>query len=925
MTQASRSKQVVVVGGGLGGLSAAISLAAAGYRVQVHEKNPGLGGKLNVLQKEGFSFDLGPSILTLPQHFRSLFERAGRRFEDYVPIVNVSPHWRNFFEDGTVLDLHMDPAQMQAELRKLPGYTEALWAQWEEFQRYSREQYDILDQGYLQQGLDTLWDFLRYYGIFRIGRRIDFRRRMAEAIGEHFAQPHLRAIFEYFIKYVGSSAYDAPGYMNLLPNIQFQYDLWYVPGGMYGLARGLERLARELGIELHTNSEVTAILHEDRQVTGIRLQDGRLVRADYIVSNMEVIPAYEKLLGESPAFLRKLQKFEPACSGLVVHLGTDRIYPQLAHHNFYYSKDQPKHFATVFHEKRLPEDPTIYLVAVTRSDASQAPAGCDNIKVLPHIPYLNDEHPYTQEDYLAFKERVLEKLERMGLTDLRKHAVVQDVWTPFDIQQRYYSNRGSIYGVVSDWSRNYGFKAPKRSPRYRNLYFVGGSVNPGGGMPMVILCGQKVADSILEQEQPGAVRLAESSPASTAVAAAAAPASAAAAEVVTGDITAVPEPLIGLLRQAVAERATDVHLDPNAAGKLVRFRVDGVIHEKPPIPRELRAKLLNQIKVACNFDIAKTFTPLEGQLHFMDGGVSHEARVTVVPVGDREAVHLRFTSVGRKRPSLAELGFDPEEIQALQSILAVPYGLVLIGGATGAGKSTTLYALAETLDLKSRIAAAIEDPVEFRLPYVRQLQVDEFHKVTMDEGLRVLLRMNPDIILIGEIRDQRSAIVAARAALAGCQVLATIHARNAFNAADALHQLAVPRHLIGASLRLVILQELIRRVCPACARVTEPTPSQRTLFEQHRMPPPASLVVATGCSRCNGYGYYGRVGVFEVTPIGREMGQTLAAGTSLAEGRRLFEQAAFQSMAANALQKAAQHLTTIEEATQLILSRELTM
>ncbi len=498
---AREQKKVVVIGAGLGGMSAAISLAAAGFKVEVHEKNDRPGGKLNVLKKDGFSFDLGPSILTLPQFFKSLFQRAGKRFEDYVPIQTVTPHWRNFFEDGTVLDLHMDPARMQSELRKLKSYSDSLWSNWQAFLRYSRQQYDILDEGYFEQGLDTLWDFLRFYGLFRIATGIDFRRRMAESIRGYFENPYLRSILEYFIKYVGSSAYDAPGYMNLMPNIQFQFDLWYVPGGMYGIAQGLEKLTRELGVELCLGSEVAAILHRDRRANGIRLVDGRTVSADYVVSNMEVIPAYERLLGEDRRFLRKLGRFEPACSGLVLHLGTNRIYPQLAHHNFFYSQDQKRHFQIVFREKRLPEDPTIYLVAPTRSDPSQAPPGCDNIKVLPHIPYLNEMRPYTREDYLRFKERVVDKLERMGLTDLRKHTIVEDVWTPYDIQAWYYSNRGSIYGVVSDWKRNYGFKAPKRSRRYRNLYFTGGSVNPGGGMPMVILCGQKVCDLIVRQEQ----------------------------------------------------------------------------------------------------------------------------------------------------------------------------------------------------------------------------------------------------------------------------------------------------------------------------------------------------------------------------------------------------------------------------------------
>ena len=162
---------------------------------------------------------------------------------------------------------------------------------------------------------------------------------------------------------------------------------------------------------------------------------------------MEVIPAYERLLGQPPKFLRKLEKFAPACSGLVLHLGTDRIYDQLAHHNFFYSKNQNKHFDTVFKKGQLPDDPTIYLVAPTRTDPTKAPEGCDNIKVLPHIPPIDPDNPLTREDYLEFKERIVDKLERMGLTDLRKHTIIEDVLTPLDIGEMYNSNRGSIYGV----------------------------------------------------------------------------------------------------------------------------------------------------------------------------------------------------------------------------------------------------------------------------------------------------------------------------------------------------------------------------------------------------------------------------------------------------------------------------------------------
>lgn len=498
-TASPRGKKVVVVGAGLGGLSAAISLRGEGFDVEIVEKNEKVGGKLNFKEIDGFGFDLGPSIFTLPQFFESLWERAGKKMEDYVQLQSVTPHWRNFFEDGLVLDLYEEMDLMKKELEKLPGDLDKNWAQFQAFLEYGREQYALTDEGYFDKGLDNVWEMLRHYG-WRLIFKMDHGHTMSESIYNKLDDEYLRLIFEYFIKYVGSSAKDAPGYMNMMSLIQFDYGLWYVKGGMYNLARGLDKLVSDIGIRIRFNSEVETINQSGKDVTGVTLKNGETINADYVVCNMEVLPAYRKLLSEPLEFTKKLEKFEPACSGLVIHLGTDKIYDQLAHHNFFYSKNQNKHFDTVFQKGELPEDPTIYLVAPTRTDPSKAPEGHDNIKILPHIPPINPDKPHTHEDYMALKERVIDKLERMGLTDLRKHTVVEDVLTPVDIEAMYNSNRGSIYGVVSDWKKNQAFKAPKQSSKYRNLFFTGGSVNPGGGMPMVILCGQKVADRVLKQE-----------------------------------------------------------------------------------------------------------------------------------------------------------------------------------------------------------------------------------------------------------------------------------------------------------------------------------------------------------------------------------------------------------------------------------------
>jgi diapolycopene oxygenase len=491
---ASDGKKVVVIGGGLGGLSAAISLATDGFAVTLVEKNDKLGGKLNVLRKEGFTFDLGPSILTMPHIFEALFTRAGRQMADYVSLRSVLPHWRNFFEDGTVFDLTPERAAMDAELARVAPEDAAGFYR---FLEYSRKLCAITEDGYFTKGLDSFWELLKYYGPVRSLLGFDVFRSMDQGVRRFVSNDKLVDTLNYFIKYVGSSPYASPALMNLLPHVQFGYGLWYVNGGMYNLAVGLERLARELGVQVRLNTEIVEVQQDGSRVSAALTAAGERLQADIVVSNMEVIPALRRLLKADDAALRPLRKFAPTCSGLVLHLGVDRQYPQLAHHNFFYSRNSKAHFDAVFRTRRLSEDPTIYLVAPCKSDPGQAPAGCEVIKALPHIPSIDERQPLTQQDYLAFRERVLTKLERMGLTDLRRHIVCEETWTPLDIQAKYYSNQGSIYGVVSDRFTNLGFKAPQRSGTYRNLYFVGGSVNPGGGMPMVTLSGQLVRDKIL--------------------------------------------------------------------------------------------------------------------------------------------------------------------------------------------------------------------------------------------------------------------------------------------------------------------------------------------------------------------------------------------------------------------------------------------
>ena len=491
-----KTKKILVIGAGLGGISAAISCANRGYHVTVLEKNDKIGGKLNIQTINGFSFDLGPSILTLPTMFERLFSEAGKKMHDYFDIIALDIHWRNFFEDHPVIDLYAD---MDKTAHHLDEIQKGSGKEFTKFMEYSKRQYDIIKQCYFDKATDTPIQMLLRHNWLDLIAKLDIFRSMHKGTHSFFTNKYMIDVFDFFIKYVGSSAYNAPGFMNLMPYVQFGYGLWYAKGGMYNIAKGFARLMEELGITLRTNTEIVQVKTEHDRVTDIITKEGETFACDILVSNMEVVPAYKRLFNKGYSFLKRYRKFEPACSGLVMHLGVDKIYSQLAHHNFFFSGNQKVHFSSVFNKHELPKDPTLYVVAPVRSDNSIAPEGCDVIKVLPHIPHLLGGRSYTHNDYLALGERVLDKLERMGLNDLRKHIVVKDILTPCDIEKMYYSNGGSIYGVVSDHKKNFAFKCPKKSPHYKNCFFVGGSVNPGGGMPMVLQSGYSAAQIIKKQ------------------------------------------------------------------------------------------------------------------------------------------------------------------------------------------------------------------------------------------------------------------------------------------------------------------------------------------------------------------------------------------------------------------------------------------
>jgi diapolycopene oxygenase len=484
--------KVAVIGGGLAGLSAAIRLRADGHTVEVYEKNERAGGKLNIREGAGFRFDTGPSILTMPWVLEQLFRSAGRDVHDYMTIERVEPQWRCLYEDGTTIDMTADLPAMMAELEKISHEDSAALF---DYLSYAYKQYELCMKSFYAESISGL-SHLRSLHSFRELLAMDPLKTVAQATRKYFKDARVQQMFDFLVMYVGSSPYHSPAILSQLGHVQLGLGIYYVQGGMYNIARGMLKLLDELGVSVHTNKKVVSIEHANGKATGITFADGQSVQADIIVCNPEVIPAYKSMLaGPSAQEVRKLEKFNPTVSGLVLLLGVDREYAQFKHHNFFFSKDPEKEFAQIYDEQRPADDPTVYVGISSKSDPSQAPSGSENWFILTHVPPLNEGESW--ESYRdKYRELVLDKLERMGATELRKHIVFEYQFVPDDLRELYGANGGSIYGVAADRKRNGGFKIPSRSPVLNNLYFVGGSTHPGGGVPMVTLSGQLTADVI---------------------------------------------------------------------------------------------------------------------------------------------------------------------------------------------------------------------------------------------------------------------------------------------------------------------------------------------------------------------------------------------------------------------------------------------
>jgi phytoene desaturase len=491
MTTTSRS--IAIVGAGVGGLAAAARLAHAGHRVTVFEKNAVPGGRAGQLMDRGYTWDIGPTILLMRDVVEGLFADLGRDPADYLQLTQVDPNYRIHFGDGTSAAFTPDLARIRPELDRLePGS----FKRYLDLLRFGRHSYDTSVNEIINRPLDSVFNYLNP-SLLKHVLSMKAHRRLYSYLSGFFKDERLLQALSFQTMYLGISPYEAPATFLLLPYTELAMGIWFPKGGMYAVPKAIERLGRELGVTYRYKAPVDRILQEGKQVTGVRLADGTIENFDIVVANADLPYTYQKLIPE--ATLPRKESLKYTSSAFMLYLGVDRKYEMLEHHNVVFGKKYRDTFKEIFDDKKLPSDPSFYVNRPSKTDPTLAPPGGDALYVLVPVPHQTKDIDWAKEGQ-PFRDRIVALIEqRLGVTDLNKHIRVEHWMTPDGWQQQFNLQHGAAFGLSHGFSQVGALRPSTRDAKFKNLYFVGASTQPGTGVPLVMISGQIVAERIARE------------------------------------------------------------------------------------------------------------------------------------------------------------------------------------------------------------------------------------------------------------------------------------------------------------------------------------------------------------------------------------------------------------------------------------------
>ncbi|MEO6723805.1 MAG: phytoene desaturase family protein [Blastocatellia bacterium] len=491
------NREVIIIGGGLGGLSAAIHLRLAGFAVTLYEANDHIGGRANFIASDGFRFDTGPSLLNYPWVFEQLFQAAGRELRDYVTLLPVDPSVSFQWPDGVRFTLSSDVQRLLEECERIePGSRPATLA----FLHDAGIKYRIAFEKLISRNIDNP---VKWLGALSLGEiaRLGLWRSLDSELGRFFRSRYLREAFGAYGMYLGGSPFDLPGMFSILPYGELAYGLWLPKGGIYALVSGIERLARELGTSIHTGRRVQQILMQGRRATGVEFADGSIHEAPLVVSNVDLPTTNTELLPAevlSPKSLKKVMQTRMTPGVITFYWGIRDEVENIGHHTIFLPDDYAGAFDDLFKAKRIPEHLPFYVSVPSATDPDLAPAGDTAMFVLAPTPLLSELGEIDWPSAVrAVKAQVLERMRHHGIDLAPERIVFEEVYTPIDWQQRFGLYDGSAFGAAHTLFQVGPFRSRNYSEEVDGLYYTGASTTPGTGMPMVVLSGKLTAERIL--------------------------------------------------------------------------------------------------------------------------------------------------------------------------------------------------------------------------------------------------------------------------------------------------------------------------------------------------------------------------------------------------------------------------------------------
>ena len=501
------TKKVIVIGAGVAGLASAIRLQHAGYQVEIHEKDATPGGKMNRIEKDGYQFDLGPSIVMMPELYREIFELCGRDPDDYIPMEKLDPMYRVYFSDtpDAPIDISSDLTELTRMIESIsPGDTEGFLNYMHDiYKGYVFAQDNILGRPFHKRS-----DF---YNLSMLSKapKVKLVGTADNFIGRYINSERLKQIMGFQTLYIGVSPFTGPSFYSMIPMIQLLYGIWFIKGGMYTMATAMERLFNELGGEIFYGSTVQEISIDAGRTTGIKVGD-RKIDADYVVCNAD-FPYAMKNLVKSPRAKgkftdRKIDGMKYSCSAFLLYLGMNRKYADVEHiHNFIFNESLEKNMQDIFEGKKL-EHASYYVYIASKLDPTLAPEGKDGLYILMPVSDLGTaDYEWNDETIEYYRTYILDTLKQIrGFEDVEQEIVAETHFTPLDFESRFNAYNGAAFGLQPTLSQSIHKRPQSKSPSCSNLYFTGSSTHPGAGVPIVLLSAQIAARELIQDDKGSA-------------------------------------------------------------------------------------------------------------------------------------------------------------------------------------------------------------------------------------------------------------------------------------------------------------------------------------------------------------------------------------------------------------------------------------